>query len=465
MINRLEPGDRQLSASSWNEMRDRINNIVPSQDTVLTGNNNPFLITVKNNTSSNLDALSVVKLGTATYTRTGSTFANKGIECGTELNGVAPASESDNIAIVQGACPSGGFIRAIASGCTPAFVYKDSNKNYEYAKPVASQTGYLKGTDDPTNIRILWIASGTGKKEAYVCLDATGKPSPEYFVINLGNDGTQSATNTPTIFTKGSLHYIVYDSNSGEWVPSSYNEAPSSSTVLTRPSGARLAICQEDAPNSSAEYHMPYYTPEQNIGVQANFTSSYNFTMCDRCGVKPGEHTFTDKMWDYNVTSGTYAYEPRFTALVEVTGQTGGNNTVYVELNNEQYEVVVPNTYSGLSGANYPDIYPNDEIIVEFDCAAMKAYAIDYPTDYPEGTFMPWYKSWNGTKTYPGRGWIANDPYPGGYEVVAERVNPQGAHYSAADGGVWVENGSNVKVLIREGCIHFVEKVKTDAII
>lgn len=260
MINKLEPGDRQLSASSWNEMRDKVNNIIPSQDTVLTGNKNPFLVTVKNTSGSSLDALSVVKLNTATYSRTGSAFANKGIECGTELNGTTPTSEDDNVAITQGACPAGGFVKAIANGCTPCFVYKDSNKDYKYAKPVANQTGYLKGTDDATNIRILWLASGIGKQEAYVCLDATGTPEKEKFLLY------SSGNWTPSNYAKGNLEYIVYSTSYNAWVP----------LVTSNPQPAdfancRLVVCQEDMPsNVTGDYYMPYYPLEDNIGVMPN---------------------------------------------------------------------------------------------------------------------------------------------------------------------------------------------------
>lgn len=191
MINRLQAGDRQISASGWNEMRDRINDISLSQNTVLTGNKNPFLITVKNNTGGSLAPLSVVKIANPTYNRAGETFANKGIEFGTELNGSTPDKEDNNVAIIQGACPTNGFIKAIGDGCTPAFVYKDDDKSYEYAKPVANQTAYLKGTSEPTNIRILWIASGTGKKEAFVCLDAAGSSEPLRVASKMVNTDTR----------------------------------------------------------------------------------------------------------------------------------------------------------------------------------------------------------------------------------------------------------------------------------
>lgn len=178
MINKLVPGAHQISASGWNEIRAAIQNLSPGQNTIPPGARNPFLITVKNTTGGALAPLSIVKIANPTYLRTGDTFANKGVEFGTELNGSTPDSEENSVAIIQGACPANGFIKAIADGCTPAFVYIEDTGNYKFAKPKDDTTEYLQATNDVTNIRILWHASGTGKQEAYVCLDATGEGQP-----------------------------------------------------------------------------------------------------------------------------------------------------------------------------------------------------------------------------------------------------------------------------------------------
>ncbi|MBQ3349726.1 MAG: hypothetical protein IJG38_04955 [Thermoguttaceae bacterium] len=180
MINRLEPGARQISASGWNEIRDKVNNIVPGQNTIITGAKNPFLLYVKNNTGGSLSALSVVKLGSATYGgRAEAAFRDKAAEYGTEMNAVIPDSEENNIAILQEAVSTGGVGRAIADGCTAAFIYKDNaNTTYKYAKPIREQTAYLKGSEETTNIRVLWHGSGAGKVNAYICIDATGEGAP-----------------------------------------------------------------------------------------------------------------------------------------------------------------------------------------------------------------------------------------------------------------------------------------------
>lgn len=236
---------------------------------------------------------------------------------------------------------------------------------------------------------------------------------PEYFVINKGWDGTGTAPNTPSIFTKGSLHYVTWDGS--DWVPHSSNETSSTSRV--RPVGAKLAVCQKDAPTDAKDYKMPYFTPESNMGVPPAFTSSYQFLSgvgAKRCGVKPGEHTFTDKLYDYNVTfnsgvnvgssgsataSAVYEYNPQFTAIVIVDDQSGGAGVAYAQMNDETWIITFPNANSGLSAACYPDIYPNDEIVVLVDCEQRLCTALDYSTDYQSGTFMAFYGN------APGRGW------------------------------------------------------------
>ena len=480
MINKLNPGDRQISAGGWNEIRDRVNNLIPGQNTILTGSNNATLITVKNSTGSNLTPLSVVAVSTPIYSRSGSTFADKAVEFGTEMTGIMPANENDNIAVVQAACKTDGFVKAIGSGYTPCFVYKDENKMYEYAKPVANQTGYVKGTDDPTSIRIVWLASGTGKQEAVVCIDATAaKPEKEYFIINKGNDGSQTPANTPTIFTKGSLHYVSWDGT--DWIPASWNEASSSSTMIKRPAGSKLVICQEDAPNSNKEYKMPYYTPEMNLGVPPLYNGrTLSIAGCDRCGVKPGEHEFSDKCFDYALVTNTtnrgitLLYNPVFFAEVFVTnaGPNPNHTSVLIGIGNEEYECFFPNDYAGLSGPSYPDIYQYDQILVEFDCTSYTAYAIDYSKDYPEHTVMPWFANCYPSSTeanrqpyLPGRGWVKYNPYQDAWtnSIAVEYIDSRNMHLQ--NGSMYVEKGDSNKVPVSMGCLCWIEKVKTNALL
>lgn len=411
MIKELHAGDKQIPASGWNEMRAAVQGITPAQKQYNGSQRNPVYITIKNITGSDLPAFSVVKLSGATYTRSGDTFINQAIAHGVELNGDTPAAATDTIAITQADCPAGDFVKALLSGATAVKVYKPDNVNYKYAKPTATQTDYLTGSDTVTGIKVLWIAAGTGTKEAFVQIDDTD--DREYFIINAGNDGTQTATHTPSIFTKGSLHYITY--NGSYWEPASLNEASASSTVLQRPTGSRLVVCQVDAPSSAAECRIPYFTPESNMGVPPAFSSSFQFSWgAKRCGCKPGEHVFTDKMYDYNVSfnsgvnvgssgnssaSASYEYDPQFTAIVTVDDNYGGAGVAYAQLNNEHWQISFPSAASGLSAACYPDIYPLDEIVVQIDCERRLCLALDYSTDYESGTIMAFYGS------APGRGW------------------------------------------------------------
>ena len=265
MIKKLQAGDNSIPASGWNEMRAFIQDYSFPQDTLKSPPRNPAYISVKNVTGAALPALSVVKISTPIYTRTGDTFKNKGVEYGVEMNGAAPSSDSDNIAVIQEAIRPGCIGRAICSGATPCIVNKAENKTYKYAKPVTSQTGYMEGTDDVTNYRVLWIASGTGNKEAYILMSHVNRQ----FITD-------------------------------------------------------------------AEVYQ----------------------------------------------SGT-------TSL----------STIATDINGVTYPVLFPSSSDGLSAPNYPDIYPNDNILVCVDYEAGYCYA----TDYENGTLMAFYSG----QGSPGRGWDA----------------------------------------------------------
>lgn len=521
MIKKLNPGDTQISASSWNEMRQFINDYEAKQSDSPTAKRNPFLITIKNTTGGSLDPLSVVKIANPTYSRTGDTFANKGIEYGTEMNGSTPGSEDNSVAIIQGACPSGGFIKAIADGCTPAFVYCDDNSHYKFAKPIDNTTAYLKATNDPTNIRILWHASGTGKREAYICLDATGEGDPlrvaatmvntderpegafrldttdtwlyadainsfakeddsnppaianpcgypidrpviigkcigfqgiqedgnesentnsssssesenpapeavaiacdvrEFFVINNGSDTNSSGSSSSSNVTfdpryqYGNLEYIEYDASDYRWKPVTGSDAYKH----------RLAVCQRDLPaNWTKEYRMPYYTPEQNYGAKpysANDDSQSSARFTERCGVKPGEHQFSNERLDYHYVNGRYSYEPRFIFIGSAID--GGGKTVKLRIENKLYEVRFPTPRSATS---YPDVYAYDQITVEVDASGAEPIltGIDYPMDFEENTIIFTHSG------APGRGW----------QDVTTEVNS--ADIGNADLLVWQKN-------------------------
>lgn len=387
MIKKINPGDSQIPASGWNEMRDFVNNYEAQQRNEPASKRNPFLITVKNATGAALPALSVVRIAAPTYSRSGDTFADKGVEFGVEMNGSSPSSDDDNVAIIQGACPNNGFVKAIADGCTPAFVYKNNaNEQYRYAKPIANQTEYLEGTNDPTNIVVLWHDTGSGKQEAYIRLDAAvAGDKGECFIINHGKQDGDTPIHTPTIFTKGSLHYIYWTGN--YWEPVTNNEAQNGASLSC---DARLVYCREDAPHSAAEYSMPYYSPEMNYGEPPNVSATSGETFTNRCGVVMGEHKFSNKRIDYIFKNKRYAYEPIF--LQEGYAVPGTVQAVGIAIEGKTYDVQfkITSTLSYSLPHFYPDIWEGDNITVKVDASGATPVirAIEYPIDFKEGTYL-----------------------------------------------------------------------------
>lgn len=401
-MDKAKAGQRTIKAADWNQIRDFINNFSLQNGGMVNNPYNPFLVTVKNSVSGvDLEPFQVVRVKDAMYpSRSADDTITAALNGSIELDASAPTGEDgENIAIVQHDIANGDIGSAICSGATLCYVnVANANTDYKYAKSKAGETDYLEANEDGGQARIIWKQPGTGKKLAYVILDQTGTPTPEYFVINYGKTASDTPTHTPTIFKKGSLHYIKYNS-AGYWEPSAYNEVGASSTLLKRPPDApRLVVCQIDAPNSAAECKIPYFTPESNMGVPASFTSSISFFTSNRCGCKPGEHTFTDKMCDYAVVNGGFEYNPQFVANVTVDGQTGGGYDVTADICGEDWLVIFPNANAGLSATNYPDIYPYDIITVLVDCESGVCYALDYPTDYEAGSTQAFYQT-------PGRGW------------------------------------------------------------
>lgn len=317
-------------------MRAAVQGIAPGQQQYQSGRLNPAYVTIKNQTGGNLPAFSVVRINGAIYTdRTGDTFKNLAAKNGVELNGYRPGAASDTIAIIQEASPAGSLVKAMVSGATACIVSKADNKAYKYAKPVSNQTGYLEGTDDVTGIKILWIAGGTGNKEAYILL----------------------------------------------------------------------------------EYNTQFITTATAYG-------------------------------------------------------TVGSGTVYTDINGVTYEVIFPTETDGLSAANYPDIYPDDLIMVMVDLVEGSCYALDYPRDYREGTVLPWFShclpdsaEQYRTPYLPGRGWTKYDPYQGSWaEIVAvEYIDARNPHLQ--NGSMYFEKGVTNKVPVTMGCLIWIEKVKTDAIL
>lgn len=435
-MEKARPGQRHIPAKDWNEFRDFMNSFTPQNGGMVNNPGNPFLVTVKNVTGNDLPAFSVVRIDSAMYPDSSDTdlvvaTLNKNVE----LDGDVPdGTDGENIAIIQEDIPAGQLGKAICSGATLCYVNVGSGSG-DSAKSINDTEKLELATTGQA--RIIWKQSGTGKKLAYVILDRGGSDTRETFTINYGKSASDARTNNPALYTKGSLHYIVRNA-AGVWVPASGNETPIVNPVTAnkvRPLGSKLVVCQEDAPNSNAEYKLHYYTPEQNYGAVPTVQTYNTVDNNDRFGCLIGDHVFTNKCLDYKRIGNSFVYEPLFVALVQAEGQPGGQNDLYISIGSSQYDCTYPNNSTLLSGAGFPDIWEYDDIIIKFDCATYTADVIDYPKDYPDGTVMPWYKTWQGTNEYPGRGWEHYDPYGG---------NPP------ASGDA--------------NCIHFVVKVKTNAI-
>ena len=414
MIQELRAGDRQIPASGWNEMRAAVQGITPAQQQYQSAARNPVYITVKNVTGSDLPAFSVVKLSGATYTRTGDTFINQAIANGVELDGDTPAAATDTIAITQAACAAGEFVKAIVSGATACMINKAENKAYKYAAPTPNQAGYLTGTDDVTGIRVLWIASGTGNKEAFIICDASGTPEKETFLLY------SSGSWNPSDYIKGNLEYIAYSIQYNAWVPIvTSNPQPSDFAKC------RLVVCQEDMPsNVTGDYYMPYYPLEDNIGVMPNISTVSSESFVNRCGVLYGEHVLSNKRIDYFFKAGRYAYEPYFITVVYAEAHSGGNSGVYCTINGVQYPVAIG--YANNENLA-PDIYAGDYLCVRVETTnrgdVYSVTAISGPTDEREGSVSIAIGGYGGKSGR--RGWdklsVLPNPLPSEYLYILAR--------------------------------------------
>ena len=387
MINKLTPGDTQISASGWNEIREFINSYERQQHSNDTVKRNPFLVTVKNTTDSALPALSVVKLTTPIYSRSGDTFINKGVEFGIEMNATVPDSETNVIAITQAACPADGMVKAIVCGATPVMIIGDSSSGCNYAKVVSGVTGYLELTNDPTSIRVIGVSQGSYTSSApggaYVAIDYID--DRERFLINC-----TPSNGYASIAKKGAAFKVSRGSNGWE-VQTNNNSAIN----------YVIAICQEDIPDGyTGNFYMPFYTPEQNCGVTPTVAVNSGITSPDfeighrgigaASGSRVGfEHEFSNKRLDYMYSHGQYTYCPKFTYTGAAVSYNGG---VGIVIEGHTYGVIFPPLASSYSSAMMaPDVYSGDQITVLVEESVNANYsatvtAIEYPTDFAKGS-------------------------------------------------------------------------------
>ena len=461
MIQELHAGDRQIPASGWNEMRAAVQGITAPQQQYQSGKLNPVYVTIKNQTGAALPAFSVVKINGATYSsRTGDTFINQAIANGVELNGDTPAAATDTIAITQVACASGEFVKAIVSGATAATIHTTSSKKSRYAKPAAGQAGYLEASDTPTNIQVIWrgdYVSGKTDYEAYVTLDAID--DRERFLLKA------SSSVTPSDYVKGNLAYIIWSASDNAWIPIN------SFTDNVEPGRVRLVVCQEDCPATlTADYYMPYYALEDNLGVAPNRSTATADIFTDRCGVAPGEHVLSNKRFDYSFKYGRYSYEPKFVLEAHAEAHGGGNSGVYVTINNTQYPVLFPAKNSNFSlGTMAPDVYAGDEITVQVETSLRlvnntHVYAVDYPIDFIEHYVM--------FTLYGSQGWR------GWVDVTTDYIPANNPSSNYSESLMFIKHWGNSSVInscaaadarqqfgVFDLPIKFYKKVKTNALI
>lgn len=237
MIQELHAGDRQIPASGWNEMRAAVQGITPAQQQYQSGKFNPAYITVENATGAALPALSIVRLGAAMYSsRTGSDFADLAIKNGVEIGGYTPAAATDTIAITQAACAAGGLVKAIVSGATACYINRPNGIACKYAR-VTSRTDYLEGTDTPTNIKVLWVAGGTGVKAAYVRL---GTYNPQ-IIVSVAVTGQTGGSNAVYATVDGIQYEVLLpNANAGLSAPNYPDIYPGDEILILIDSDAGL---------------------------------------------------------------------------------------------------------------------------------------------------------------------------------------------------------------------------------
>ena len=381
MIQELHAGDRQIPASGWNEMRAAVQGITPGQQQYNSSQRSPVYITVKNATGFNLPAFSVVKLGGATYSRTGDTFINQAIANGVELDGDTPTAPTDVIAVIQEDCPVDGFVKAIVSGVTPARVILDAGvisaySPYMYAT-VNPNSNSLLITNDVTPVRVLYLIND---RRGYVIIN--NNDDRQRFIIHCtGSNGLASVAKKGAVFK-------IWQSSNGWEVTNIQNIHPYHI----------YAVCQEDIPDGFTGYYsMPFYTPEQNYGAAPTVAVSSGITTSSknvgRRGVGVGDYEFSNKRLDYCYAHGKYTYEPRFTYTgAAIDRGSTANSRVGIVIEGHTYAVTFPARASSSGLAMMaPDVYAGDTITVLVEENYTGDYsasvtAIEYPTDAVKGT-------------------------------------------------------------------------------
>lgn len=285
--------------------------------------------------------------------------------------------------------PEGAF----ALSDTDTYIYCDALDSFDYqdmSEPPAVYNPLGLPEDRAAIVAVVKGFPGDAEEDPNATESEPGSPVGSLVAISadVREFFTLAGSADNDAVSKGDCYYI--DLLEGKWVPTD-------STSDT----SRLAVCQRDVPAGWLKaFKMPYYTPEMNYGVEpARIAAGQTNAAGSRCGVQPGEHSFTNKRLDYHYKNRRYDYEPVFT----FTGPfiSGGQ----IEISGRQFDLTFP---TPSAAAKQPDCYSGDTITVEFDADSETATIIECPMDYAVGTIIPTYSG------CPGRGWE---------DVTAEKLN------------------------------------------
>lgn len=172
-MNKAVPGQKHISARDWNEFRDFMNSFCQQGGGMVNNPWNPFFIMVKNATSSNLDAFSVVRIDTAMYPNASNDeLKAAALNLPVELDGEAPKGEKNEcIAILQQDLLQGEIGKAVVCGASLCYVQVLTlTSEFEYAASLENDCTKLNA-DRTGQAKIIWRQPGTGNKLAFVLLN------------------------------------------------------------------------------------------------------------------------------------------------------------------------------------------------------------------------------------------------------------------------------------------------------
>lgn len=176
-MDKAQVGQKKIKTEDWNAIRQFLNEYSQGKSGMVNSPQNPFLIDVKNNGSSDLPAFHVVRINTAMYANnTDSELKDAALNRPIELMTSSPQGKPDeNIAVIQEDIPQGNIGKAICNGATLVRVLiNDANKDYKFAKTISNTTEKLVADEKEGQARIIWKQPGQGTKLAYVILDQSG---------------------------------------------------------------------------------------------------------------------------------------------------------------------------------------------------------------------------------------------------------------------------------------------------